>query len=37
MTLANVIVLVKSVWNRGKNNYCYNIFLGKASYDLPEK
>ena len=36
MTLSNVIILVKSVWNKDKNNYCYDIFLGKASYVLPK-
>ena len=25
-----------SVWNKNKNNYCYNIFLEKASYKLPK-
>ena len=37
MTLRNVIILVKSVWNKDKNNYYYNIFLEKASYELPKK
>ena len=37
MSFCNVIILVKSVWNKDKNNYCYNIFLEKASYNLPEK
>ena len=26
MTLCNVIILVKSAWNKDKNNYYYNIF-----------
>ena len=30
MTLDNVIILVKSVWNKDKNNYYYNIFLEKS-------
>ena len=25
-----------SVWNRDKNNNCYNIILEKASYELPK-
>ena len=29
MTLSNVIILVKSVWNKCKNNYYYNILLEK--------
>ena len=33
----NVIILVKSVWNKDKNNYYYNIFLEKASYECPKK
>ena len=37
MTLCNVIILVKLVWNKDKNNYYYNIFLEKVSYELPEK
>ena len=32
MTFYNLIMLVKSVWNKDKNNYYYNIFLEKASY-----
>ena len=34
LTLHNVITLIKSVSNKDKN-YCYNIFLEKASYQLP--
>ena len=26
MTFRNVIILIKSVWNKDKNNYYYNIF-----------
>ena len=31
MTFCNVIILVKLVWNKNKNNYHYNIFSEKAS------
>ena len=34
MTLHNVIIIIKSVWNKDVNNYYYNIFLEKASYEL---
>ena len=37
MTFHNVIILIKSVFNKDKNNYYYNIFLEKASYELPKK
>ena len=37
MTLWNVIILIKSVWNKDKNDYYYNIFLEKASYELRKK
>ena len=37
MTLFNVIILVKWVWNRDKNNHYYNIFLEKASPELPKR
>ena len=37
MTLHNVIILVKSVWNKDKSNYYYNIFLEKPSYELRKK
>ena len=33
----NVVILVKSVWNKDKSNYYYNMFLEKASYELPKK
>ena len=36
MTLRNVIILVKLVWNKDKNNYLYNKLLEKASYELPK-
>ena len=29
---SHVIILIKSVANRNKNNYYYNIFLGKGLY-----
>ena len=29
LTFHNVIILIKSVFNRDKNNYYYNIFLEK--------
>ena len=35
-TFSNFVILVKSVWNKDKNNYYY-MFLEKASYELPEK
>ena len=36
-TFNNVIIFIKSVWHKEKNNYCYNIFFEKASYELSEK
>ena len=30
-------ILIKSVFNKEINNYYYNIFLEKASYELPKK
>ena len=27
LTSHNVIILIKSVFNKDENNYCYNIFL----------
>ena len=32
-----VIILIEIVFNKDKNNYYYNIFLEKASYELPKK
>ena len=32
--LHNVIILIKSVFNKNKNNYYYNIFLEKASKEF---
>ena len=37
MTVHNVITLIKSVWNKDKNNCYYNIVLDKALYDLLKK
>ena len=31
-TFHNVVILIKSVVNKNKNNYHYNIFLGKGFY-----
>ena len=36
LTFHNAIILIKSVFNKDKNNYNYNIFLKKASYELPK-
>ena len=36
MTLRNVIIFGKPVWNKDKINYYYNIFLKEASYELPK-
>ena len=35
LTFHNVIILIKSVFNKDRNNCCYNIFLAKALYELP--
>ena len=32
LTFHNVMVLIKSVVNKNKNKYYYNIFLEKGSY-----
>ena len=32
LTFDNVIILIKSVVNKNKNNYYYNIFLENVSY-----
>ena len=37
MTFHNVIIIVKSVFNKDKNNYYYIILLEKASNELPKK
>ena len=36
-TLPNVIILVKTVSNKDKNNHRYNTFSEKASYELPKE
>ena len=36
MTFDNVIKLIKSVFNKDKNIYYYNIFLKKTSNELPK-
>ena len=35
MTFHDVIILLKSVFNKDKTEYYYNILLEKASYELP--
>ena len=37
MTLRNAIILVKLIWNKDKHISYYNIFLDKASSELPKK
>ena len=37
MTFHDVIILIKSVFNKNKNNYYYNIFLEKPSYEVLKK
>ena len=37
LTLHNVIILIKSVFNKDQNHYYYNIFLEKCSYQLAKK
>ena len=36
MTFRNLLILINSVSNKDKNNYYYNIFLEKASYEFPK-
>ena len=36
MTFKNVIILIKSVSNKDRNNYYYNIF-SEQIYELPKK
>ena len=36
MTFHNVVILIKSVFNKDKNNCYYNTCLGKASNVLPK-
>ena len=35
ITFHNVIILIKSAFNKDKNDYYYNIFLEKGSNELP--
>ena len=37
MIFYNVVILIKSVFNKDKNNNNDNIFLEKTSYELPKK
>ena len=37
LTFHNVIILIKSVVDKDKSHYYYNIFLEKCSYQLAEK
>ena len=37
LTLHNVIILIKSVLNKDKSHYYYNIFLERCSYQLAKK
>ena len=37
MTFQIVIILCKSIFNKDKNNYYYNMLLEKALYKLPKK
>ena len=37
LTLDTVVILIKSVFNKNKNDYYYNIFLEKSFYQLAEK
>ena len=36
LTLHNVIIHIKSIFNDDKNNCYYNVFLEKCSYQLPK-
>ena len=35
LTLHNVIILIKSVFNKTQNHYYHNMFLEKDSYQVP--
>ena len=37
MTFHDVIILIKSVFNKDKTNYYHNTFLEKASYEILKK
>ena len=36
LTFHNVVILIKSVFNKDKNNHYYDIFLEKGFYELTE-
>ena len=36
LTLHNVIIRIKSAFNKNQNHYYYNMFLEKGSYQTPE-
>ena len=36
MTFHDVMIFIKSVFNKDENDYYYNIFLEKVLYELPE-
>ena len=36
-TIFHAIILIKSVFNKDKNNYHHNMFLEKSSYQLSKK
>ena len=37
MTFCDLIMLIKSDWNKDESNYYYNIFLEELSYELLKK
>ena len=37
VTFHNAIMFIKSVFDKDKSNYYYNILLENASYELPKK
>ena len=37
MTFHNLLIPITSVWNKDQNDYHYNMFLKKASHELPKK
>ena len=37
LNLHNVIILIKSVFNKDQRNYYYNVFLKKCSYPLAKE
>ena len=37
MTFYDITILIKSVFNKDKSNYYYNILLEKSSYELSKK